>query len=266
MKVQTVGSRTAETSAGVAAQGIRIDAPTHVAAHATGAASAAAARSLRPAVLIMARAPRRGEVRRALEPVLGADGCVALQAELIAQAANWARDVAPGGIHVAHDPPDAGPELRALTGSDASVFPQNGDGIAGRLADAAARVFARTHGPLIIVWPDLPQLRRQHARSALDDLKAGCDVVLGPAMDGGLYMVAIARPLPRLFSLPERAWRSPDVMTMGLAAAREAGLEVGILRAERALHRPADVRAAVADPLLPERIAKILSPRAARAT
>ena len=33
-------------------------------------------------------------------------------------------------------------------------------------------------------------------------------------------------------------------MAMALAAAREAGLEVGILRAERALHRPADLRAA----------------------
>jgi len=47
-------------------------------------------------------------------------------------------------------------------------------------------------------------------------------------------------------------------MTMGVAAAREAGLEIGILRAERALHRPADLRAAVADPLLPESVAKIL--------
>src|SRR5690349_10060614 len=129
---------------------------------------------LKPSVLIMARAPRRGEVRRALEPLIGPDGCVALQAELIAQAARWAHKVAPGGVHVAHDPPDAGPEVRALTGSEASVFPQNGDGIAGRLADAAARVFARSHGPLIIVWPDLPRLRPQHAQGALDDLRAGC--------------------------------------------------------------------------------------------
>ena len=227
-----------------------------------GVDSAAAERAKpQPAVLIMARAPRPGEVRRALEPVLGADGCAALQAELIAQAASWAQQVAPGGVHVAHDPPDAGPEVRALIGNDASVFPQNGDGIAGRLADAAARVFARSHGPLIIVWPDLPRLSPQHAKGALDDLSSGCDVVLGPAIDGGLYMVAIGRPLPKLFSLPEKAWRSPDVMTMGIAAAREAGLEIGILRAERALHRPADVRAAVADPLLPDALARILRRR-----
>ncbi len=47
-------------------------------------------------------------------------------------------------------------------------------------------------------------------------------------------------------------------MTMGLAAAREAGLEIGLLRTERALHRPADVRAALADPLLPEDLGRVL--------
>jgi glycosyltransferase A (GT-A) superfamily protein (DUF2064 family) len=82
--------------------------------------------------------------------------------------------------------------------------------------------------------------------------------VLGPSVDGGFYLIGITRPLPRLFGLPEQAWRSPDVMTVGMAAAREAGLEVGILRVERALHRPDDVRAALADPLLPAEIGRLL--------
>jgi uncharacterized protein len=211
-----------------------------------------------PAVLVMARAPRRGEVRRALEPVLGADGCVTLQSALIAQAVAWAHRVVGGSVHVAHDPPDAGRELRPIVGERALLFPQNGDGISGRLADAVARVFARGAGPLLIVWPDLPRLRSEHAAAAFDDLDNGCDVVLGPAYDGGFYLVGVPRPVPRLFALPEQAWRSRDVMTMGLAAARYAGLEVGILRAERALHRPADVRAALADPTLPEPIARVL--------
>jgi glycosyltransferase A (GT-A) superfamily protein (DUF2064 family) len=212
-------------------------------------------------VLIMARAPRRGQVRRALEPVIGADGCVALQTALISQAVEWARAMAPRAIHLAHEPPDAGPDLRPLTGEDVALFPQNGDGISGRVADAVGRVFARGPGPLVIVWPDLPLLRPAHAEAAAGDLRAGCDVVLGPVFDGGFYLIAIARPMPNLFSLPENVWRSADAMTMGLAAARDAGLEVGILRAERALHRPADVRAALADPTLPATVARALGRR-----
>lgn len=213
----------------------------------------------RPAVLIMARAPRPGEVRRALEPLLGIERCAQLQSALIVQAVRWAREVGPGQVHIAHEPPDAGPELRALVGDEVVLFPQNGDGIAGRLADGAARVFARAEGPLLIAWPDLPRLRRRHATAAIDDLGAGCDVVLGPAIDGGFYLVGLARPVFELFALPEHSWRSADAMPIAVAAARDAGLEVGILRAERALHRPADVRATVADPLTPAGIVKILS-------
>jgi glycosyltransferase A (GT-A) superfamily protein (DUF2064 family) len=209
----------------------------------------------------MVRAPRRGEVRRALEPVLGADARRALQSVLITRTLEWANEVAGEAVFVAHDPPDAGAELRGLVGGTAGLFPQNGDGIAGRLADAAARVFAHHDGPLLIVWPDLPRLRTAHARAALDDLAAGVDVVLGPAIDGGLYLIGIARPLPGLFALPEATWRSPDVMMVGLAAARDAGLEIGILRVERALHRPADVRAALADPLLPAEIHQLIGGR-----
>jgi uncharacterized protein len=211
-----------------------------------------------PAVLIMARAPRRGQVHRALEPLIGTAGCLTLQSSLIADTAAWARELAAGNLHVAHDPPDAGPELRALVGEDATLFPQNGEGIAGRLADAVARVFAHHDGPLLVVWPDLPRITHDHGSAAIGDLRDGCDVVLGPVIDGGLYLLGLGGPLPELFGLPEQVWRSPEVMAIGVAAARDAGLEVGILRAERALLRPADVRAALADPMLPGGIARIL--------
>jgi glycosyltransferase A (GT-A) superfamily protein (DUF2064 family) len=214
-----------------------------------------------PAVVIMARAPRPGEVRRALEPLLGPDGCVALQSALITDAARWAAEVAPGRVHIAHDPPDAGREIRALVGEEPLLFPQNGDGIARRLADAVGRVFARNEGPVLIAWPDLPQLRHAHATAAVDDLVDGCDVTLGPVIDGGFYLIGVPRPLPSLFALPEQEWRSADVMQLAIDAVRQAELEVGILRAERSLNRPADVRAALADPLLPDGLARILRRR-----
>ena len=107
------------------------------------------------------------------------------------------------------------------------------------------------------MWPDLPRFRAAHAAGALGDLAAGCDVVFGPAIDGGLYLVGISRPLPELFALPEQTWRH-DAMGVALTAIRDVGYEVGILRAERALHRPADLRAALADPLLPGDMATIL--------
>jgi glycosyltransferase A (GT-A) superfamily protein (DUF2064 family) len=211
------------------------------------------------AVLLMAHAPRAGAVRRALEPMLGAERCAALQRTLIERAAAWAVEVAPGAAYVAYDPPDAGPELRALLGPGVAVLPQNGEGIAGRVADASARLFARGQGPVLIAWPDLPRWRPEHALSALTDLGHGCDVSFGPVFDGGFYLVALARPLPSLFALPERAWRSPDAIGIAITAAHEAKLEIGLLRTERALHRPDDVRALLADPMLDAELRDLLS-------
>jgi glycosyltransferase A (GT-A) superfamily protein (DUF2064 family) len=213
----------------------------------------------------MARAPRRGEVRRALEPMIGADGCLAVQSALLMLTSQWARALEPRAIHVAHDPPDAGPELRKLLGDGIVTFPQNGEGISGRLADASARVFARGPGPVMIVWPDVPQLRPSHAAAALSDLEDGADIVFGPVYGGGFYMIAVARPMPKLFNLPEQLWREADAITIGMAAKRDCSREVGILRPERALCRPSDLRAALADPTLPQVVARALGRKLAPA-
>jgi len=223
----------------------------------SGASTEAAA----PAVLIMARAPRRGEVRHALESLIGLDGCLALQTALLVEAVRWARLVDPRAIYIAHEPADAGRDLQRLTGSDVIVLPQNGDGIAGRMADAVARVSSHSAGPIFVIWPDLPRFSPVHAEATRLDLADGADLVLGPVFDGGFYLIALARPLPSLFALPEAVWRGPDSFNQILIAAGQAGLEVGLLRGERALHRPADVRAALADPLLPEPVAKALGRR-----
>lgn len=126
------------------------------------------------------------------------------------------------------------------------------------LAGATAEVHSKHAGPLLVVWPVLARLRAEHAGAALEDLASGADLVLGPVIDGGLYLLGLPRPLGELLDLPDEAWLSRDAMPAALAAASESGLEVGLLRAERALRGLADVRAALADPLTPEPIAALL--------
>jgi glycosyltransferase A (GT-A) superfamily protein (DUF2064 family) len=137
----------------------------------------------------------------------------------------WASELSPGGVHVAAD-------------SEA-------------LGDAIERAVAEVGGEaLLVIWPALPSWRPEHAEGVLDDLASGCGASVGPVFDGGLYMLALTRALPSLLALPEETWDSPDAMGRVLGAINEAGVAVGLLRAERGLRRPADVRAALADPLL----------------
>jgi glycosyltransferase A (GT-A) superfamily protein (DUF2064 family) len=216
---------------------------------------------LSPAVLVMARAPEAGLARPELRELLGDERCAALERVLLARVADWAGDVAPGRVLVAHRPAAAEESVRRVVGDEAQLFGQEGAAPGERLGGAVERAFAVTGGPVLVVWPDLPQWRAEHAASALDDLDAGCGVAVGPVFDGGFYMLALAAPVPAVFGLPDEAWDGPDALGLALGAVHEAGLEAGLLRPERALHRPADVRAALADPLLDPELAAILRGR-----
>lgn len=204
----------------------------------------------------MARAPRPGEAKTRLEPLLGREGCARLQAALIARAVAWARDVG-GEPWLAYTPADAREELAACA-PGARLLAQQGEGLGERLQHAIARVLAQHGGPLLTVGTDLPTLRARHARAALDDLAAGCDASIGPTADGGYYLIALREPHPELFALPPAAWGGPQVFELTIAAASEAGLELGMLRLEIDLDTPSDAHWLLLDTALPEDIAAIL--------
>jgi glycosyltransferase A (GT-A) superfamily protein (DUF2064 family) len=209
-------------------------------------------------VLVVAHAPEAEPLRPELAELLGPARYVRLEEILLARALAWAAEVAPGRVHVAVEPDRAEPALRRVVGDVAELFAPSGAGASGRVSRAADRLFAAGDGPLLIVWPELPRWRPAHASGALGDLADGCDVSVGPVFDGGFYLVALARFTPAIFEIPDDTWRHPEAMGRMLAAAHQAGLDAGLLRAERALRRPADVEAELADPLLDEELREVL--------
>jgi hypothetical protein len=184
-----------------------------------------------PSVLVMAgTAPVSPELRE----LLGAERGTRLEQLLLARVMRWASELSPEGVQVAAE--------------------------GEPLVDAVQRVFSDGGGaPLVVVWPALPRWGPEHAEGVLDDLAAGCDASVGPVFDGGLYLLALTRVLPTLLGLPSEAWDSPDAMGRVLGAINEEGASVGLLRAERGLRRPGDVRAALADPLLDGELRDLLS-------
>lgn len=177
-------------------------------------------------------------------------------------------DGAPPGL-VAYLGPDRAARLhevmvaRANAWADAVgepfVFSEAGLPLGARIASAFRDVFASHGGPAVLVGTDTP-LRPDHARAALDDLAEGIDVTLGPSSDGGYYLVGLAEPRDAIFALPEEKWGGPEVMFLTMQAAVEAGLSIGMLRAERALVEEADARALLADPIAPADIVAALRP------
>ena len=163
--------------------------------------------------------------------LMPADASSALQRELASLAERWGRELAGDAFQVA----------------------RRGE----RLTVAVEGVLADREGPLLVIWPCLARWRPEHADGALSDLAAGCDLVLGPTMDAGVYLVAVSRLLPGLLERFEGPL-TDDAVVLGARTAQEAGIEIGLLRVERSLRTPADASAALIDPLTLPEIAALL--------
>jgi uncharacterized protein len=209
----------------------------------------------RPAAIVIAKAPRPGLCKTRLEPLLGPEGCARLQAALIRRAAAWAS--AAGDAFVVFTPDDARDEIAALA-PGATLLAQPEGSLGDRLAAAVRAVFEVHDGPVILVGVDTPQLGAAHADAALGDLRDGIDVTVGPAADGGYYLIGLREPNDALFALPAELWGGSEVLVRTLEAAGAAGLTVAMLRSERDLDDADDARAMLADPLTPPEIAAVL--------
>ncbi len=213
-------------------------------------------------ILIMARAPRAGEVKTRLEPRLGPAGCARLQAELIRHTAAWASDAA-SRTWLAFTPSRAGAKIAALLPDQVILFPQTSGHLGARLQDATRRIFRERPGPLIVVGTDAPLLGAEHFDAARRALADGHDACLVPAFDGGYALIALARPTPSAFAIDPAAWGGPDVHELTLKALRGEGLDAAVLAPVGDLDTPADALALLAHPRCPPAVRAALKPEPA---
>jgi rSAM/selenodomain-associated transferase 1 len=207
------------------------------------------------AVLVMARTPRAGAVKTRLEPLLGPHGCAGLQAALLDHAIRLARAVAPDGTYLALDTPLAGTELVA---SEVRLLIQRGADLGARMRHALDDVWGGHDGPVAVIGTDAPTLREAHLYASAAALDAA-DVVFGPALDGGYYLIGLCHPAPEVLALDPRLWGGHKVLAASLAAARRAELRTASLEPLRDLDTPDDARAHVDSGELPAEIASLLA-------
>jgi rSAM/selenodomain-associated transferase 1 len=88
---------------------------------------------------------------------------------------------------------------------------------------------------------DHPTLPLEVVHDAFERLEAGADVVLGPAEDGGYYLIALraAAVVPRLFE--GIAWSTDQVFSETVARCRELGLRVELLPQASDVDTPDDL-------------------------
>lgn len=183
-----------------------------------------------PRLVLFARYPAAGAAKTRLIPALGPEGAAGVHRRLAKRTLGVLMD---SGFPV---------ELH-YTGAEAVDFREwLGEGFAlvkqadGDLTD---RLMAALHpAPVIFFGSDTPGLSAHHVAGAVTALESH-PVILGPADDGGYYLIGMKQPMPEL--LEDMPWSSDQVMPETLLRLAKKGVEPALLETLHDCDRPEDL-------------------------
>jgi rSAM/selenodomain-associated transferase 1 len=192
------------------------------------------------ALIVFLKYPEPGAVKTRLASALGAETAAALYRVLAEEVLELT--VPRAGEYetlVYFDPPGAAEAMRAwLPGL--RLRPQCTGDLGVRMATAFAQAFERGARRAAIIGTDAPAVTRETVAGALGALDEA-NVVVGPAEDGGYYLLALDAPHRELFE--NVAWSTSTVLEETRARAAAAGLRVRELNRLGDIDTLEDVRA-----------------------
>lgn len=197
------------------------------------------------AALVFAKAPEPGAVKTRLAPLLGDGGAAVLAARLARRTIGVVTKASFASTTLCCAPDETHAFFALCERQFAATLVGQGDGDLGaRMHRAFVRALTR-HDAAVLVGTDIPAMDPSDLDAAGAALRAGADAVLGPASDGGYWLIGLRRPDVSVFEGIE--WSAPSV----LAATRERMTRLGWRVAEvptRAdVDRPEDVARLAAD-------------------
>ena len=105
-------------------------------------------------------------------------------------------------------------------------FVQEGQDLGHRMANAFARSFELGMDKVVLIGTDCPMLQSEHLNQAFEALTHS-DLVVGPATDGGYYLIGMKRRADYLFE--GITWSTAEVLSQTLAVVTAHGLHFTLL-------------------------------------
>ncbi len=200
------------------------------------------------ALVIFAKAPIPGQVKTRLCPPLTSDEAATLHGSLVLDLLERTKlamtklklpvdrylACAPSATHVFFKIMEERQGIKLID--------QIGDDVGIRMNQAFETLFARGYQRVLLVGTDVPTLPLDHFKQALTMLEQH-DLVLGPALDGGYYLIGIKRPIQDLFR--DIPWSTDQVLTLTQAKATSLGLKTSLIQSWRDVDTLADLQALI---------------------
>lgn len=176
-------------------------------------------------LIIFVKAPRPGKVKTRLAAVLGETVACAAYCRMVAVLRGRLSSL--NTVSLCFSPPESAEEVRPWLQAGWDLVPQSAGDLGERLKDAFAGAFARGDRSVVIIGSDSPAITQGDIELAWTALNSH-EIVLGPARDGGYWLIGLRQPQPQLFQ--NMVWSTPEVLRETLERASASGLSVKLLR------------------------------------
>jgi rSAM/selenodomain-associated transferase 1 len=200
------------------------------------------------ALVIFAKAPIAGQVKTRLCPPLTHDEAATLHGSFVIDMLERTKVAAiklklPIDRYLACAPSSTLVFFQIMEERQSvKLIDQVGDDLGARMQQAFSTLFGRGYQRVFIVGTDVPSLPLDHYKQALALLDTH-EVVLGPALDGGYYLIGLKQPRPELFA--GIAWSTNRVLAATQEKAASLGLKVALIPSWRDVDSIDDLQALI---------------------
>jgi rSAM/selenodomain-associated transferase 1 len=191
-------------------------------------------------LIIFTRYPEPGLTKTRLMPALGAEGAANLQRQMTEYTLSKVRELQKA-IAISVEVRFTGGNLELMQswlGTDL-IYQSQGEGDLGkRMTRSLLDAFDAGARQVVIIGTDCPGVNAQILTKAFAELQQ-CDIVLGPAVDGGYYLIGLQRPFLELFL--DINWGTSQVLQQTVAICHQLNLSVAYLASLADVDRPEDL-------------------------
>lgn len=186
---------------------------------------------MKEALVLMAKAPREGEVKTRLIGELGAAEAKQLYVAFLNDTVALMEEVMDEreelSLVLCYTPEGEEETFEEVEREGSMMIPQRGADLGERLRNCFVDLFALGVEAVVVIGADSPTLPGEWIYDAFESLETENDAIIGPAEDGGYYLIGMRRLHERLFE--EIPWGTGGVMAATTERARQAGVNLIVM-------------------------------------
>lgn len=127
---------------------------------------------------------------------------------------------------------------KSLIPNSFKLCKQHGENLGKRMLNAINELFFNGYKQIVIIGADIPTVSADDIKNAFNALE-NFDVVLGPSLDGGYWLIGMKNVIPEIFYI--NTWGNKNVLNATLKVMNEIGISYSIINKLLDIDTPEDI-------------------------